>query len=71
MIDFVRLGRMAILAVAMTGCDRVDDTRSKQSVTIQLPPARPYIAEPGFSLATDPAGDPNRKDSEPGTLSQS
>ena len=71
MSDFVRLGLMAVLAFATTGCGRADETASKRSVTVQLPPARPYSPEPGFSLATDPAGDLDQEAVEPGTLSRS
>ena len=41
----------AALAVAVLGCD--GDRHSRQSVTIELAPPRPYQAEPGFSLATE------------------
>lgn len=64
-----RLGLTAALAVLVTGCDRPADASAKQSVTVKLPPPRPYKSEPGFSLATDlPAHDvrPVQPKSKPG-----
>ena len=49
----LRLGLAAALVVMATGCDRPGDSSGKQSVTVKLPPPRPYRPEPGFSLATD------------------
>jgi hypothetical protein len=49
----LRLGLTTALAVLVTGCDPPALAGAKQSVTVKLPPPRPYKPEPGFSLATD------------------
>jgi hypothetical protein len=59
MSNFLRLAQILGVAGAMVSCNQADGTRSKQSVTVQLPPARSFMPEPGFSLATDPASGPN------------
>lgn len=71
MSNFRRLGQIFAVAGALAGCGQADDTRSKQSVTIQLPPARPFMPEPGFSLARDPAKGPNAENIEAHTPEQS
>ncbi len=69
MNNVVRPGLTIVFAIAALGCGRPHDTSSKASVTVQLPPARPYAAKPGFSLATDGTGGP--MSSEPGKPSRS
>lgn len=53
-MDSMRPGLTIYLAVAVLGCSGPDDGGSRQSVTVQLPPARPFQAEPGFSFAINP-----------------
>lgn len=70
MSKVLRLAKIFAVAGAIAGCSQADDTRPKQSVTVQLPPARPFMPEPGFSLATDPTSGPNAKNIEADTLSR-
>ena len=49
----MRLSLIAAFAIGAAGCEQAPDVGSKQSVTVKLPPPRPYKPEPGFSLATD------------------
>ena len=53
MSAMIRQGLLVAFAVAAMGCDQATDAGSRQSVTVKLPPPRPYKPEPGFSLATD------------------
>jgi hypothetical protein len=71
MSNLPRPGLTIVCAIAALGCDRPDDISSKPSVTVQLPPARPYVAEPGFSLATEGTRDPVPTSSEPNKPSRS
>jgi hypothetical protein len=47
---------MLILAVAATlpGCGNAPGQQTSASVTVQLPPARPYVPAPAFSFGAAP-----------------
>ena len=44
----MRICAALLISLCLTGCDRKPS--KVVSITVKLPPARPYIAEPGFSL---------------------
>jgi len=45
-----KLAPLLILALAAGGCGAPGDHGPKSSVTIELPPARPATARPGFTV---------------------
>jgi hypothetical protein len=49
------MGRLvvAMIALALVGCDRMQAQQSA-SVTVKLPPARPYAPQPAFSFGAAP-----------------
>ena len=51
MHETLRLG-LAIELVMAAGCGPAEKPLAGRSVTVQLPPPRPPIAEPGFSLSS-------------------
>jgi hypothetical protein len=45
---------MILAMLAVTGCNNAPPRNARATVTVKLPPARPYIPAPAFSFGSAP-----------------
>jgi len=45
---------MVVLALLVPACDKAPPRQSSASVTVKLPPPRPYVPQPAFSFGSAP-----------------